>query len=299
MKISLTGASGFIGTKLLAKLAAQYGRESITVISSKEIEGFNCIGYKNNEIDAANGSITCDVAIHAGAYTPKSGAYANNITDCNSNVLFTESLLKRLDVDACRRIVNISTLDVYANSNNVKISETSSIDPVSLYGMSKLYCEKMIHGYAETNNAKSTTLRIGHVYGPGEEVYQKLLPIAISKILSDQPVELWGDGEDLRSFIHVDDVVDSIVAAIEKPVDADVINVVSGNTISIRQLVESLVGLSGKNVEIQTVPSNAPRRNLVFDNSLLRQTLLPEERNFDEQLREEFDYMAHLDEFHS
>jgi len=215
MKIIVTGGTGFIGSILLKELVSIYSKESITVISSKPIDGFNCILYAKNQLNLVEKNIECDVLIHVGAYTPKSGADANIIEKCNSNIIFTQNLLEAFA--SCKKIINISTLDVYAN--NGIINEKSEIDPISLYGMSKLYCERMINIYAATKDISALTLRIGHVYGPGEEVYKKILPLTMKKIIAGGPVEIWGDGSDLRSFIHVRDVVKAIIASISVEMD--------------------------------------------------------------------------------
>jgi len=294
MKIALTGATGFIGKVLLKELATIYGKESITVISSKPVSGFNCIIYENNRFDLSRNGIECDVLIHAGAYTPKSAADANIIEKCNSNIAFTQNLLE--EIVSCKKIINISTMDVYANDG--VINEKSAVSPVSLYGMSKLYCEKMVNAYAIAKDMSLITLRIGHVYGPGEEVYKKVLPLTMKKVIDGDSVEIWGDGSDLRSFIHVNDVVKAIITSIPKDVDVDLINVVSGNSISIEGLVKAIISCSGKLIEIKYIPTSAAKRDLVFDNTLLKENLLPSEMSFMEGLRDEYNYMAGFSEYH-
>lgn len=287
MRIAVTGVTGFIGLRLLNSLSAKYGNESITPISSRPIEGFDCVIYDENM--SFQDEIQCEVLIHAGAYTPKNSSQANIISKCNSNIFFTEMLLSNVSLAKLKKIVNLSSLDVYAGAE--KLDETSSVGPLSLYGMSKLYCEKMVHSFATENNIEARTLRIGHVYGPGEEAYQKVLPLTISKIINNQPVEIWGDGSELRSFIHVDDVVTTIVRSTEIDFEPEVINVVSGNALSIRELVSMLISISTKDIKVTYSAANYPSRDLVFDNSLLKKYLLPTERDLGLGLEEEYEYM--------
>jgi UDP-glucose 4-epimerase len=140
------------------------------------------------------------------------------------------------------------------------------------------------------------TLRIGHVYGPGEEAYKKIIPITISNAIKGKPVEIWGDGLDLRSFIYIDDVITAVVNAIEREPQADTVNVVSGNSINIKDLVASIIKVSGKGIDVTFKDSVAVSRNLVFDNNLLRSTLLETETDFMAGLAAEYNHMKTLHE---
>jgi UDP-glucose 4-epimerase len=295
MKILLTGASGFIGSRLLERLARVYGRDSVRLLTSKPLAGFDCIVYRSHrclEIGAVDVS-DIEAIVHAGAFTPKSGADANRIVECADNIVFTEQLLA-MPFRRLGKIVNLSTLDVYASAE--LITEASPLGPVSLYGDSKLYCERMIRTFCREKKVGYQTLRIGHVYGPGEESYKKIIPVAISKVLSGDPIEIWGDGFDLRSFIYIDDVISAIVNALGRDSLFEVVNIVSGHSISIRDLVSMIVRVSGKRLEAVHKDGAGVRRDLVFDNSLLRSTLLEVETDFLSGLTAEYNHMKKIHE---
>lgn len=295
MKILLTGSSGFIGAHLLKRLASIYGNKSICLLTSKPVTGFDCIIYKNHRnFDVGSYDLSdIDMVVHAGAFTPKNSTDANLVLPSSDNIFFTEQLLL-LPFKKLKKIVNLSTLDVYASAE--KISEESPVDPISLYGSSKLYCEKMIDAFTATNDVEYQTLRIGHVYGPGEGAYKKIIPITMSNVLDGKPVEIWGDGLDLRSFIYIDDVITAIVNAIERAPLVDIVNVVSGNSINIKDLVASIIKVSGESINVTYKDSAAASRNLIFDNSLLRSSLLETETDFMAGLTAEYNYMKAMHE---
>jgi len=294
MKILLTGATGFIGGHILTALFNKYGSESVVALCSTDIVNVNCVTYKSMQNFEIEKNFFDDIThiIHAGAFTPKDAQQANNLEACFSNIEYTKNLLSH-NFKSLSRILNISTIDVYTTTND-KLSEKSTVNPLNLYGSSKLYCEEMVKKFSEKNKNNYINLRIGHVYGPGEEKYKKVLPIAIQNIINNKPLELWGDGGDLRSFIFIDDVIESIMNAITIPETNLNINVVSGQAISILELLHKVVSVSGKNVKINRKESNHVKRDSVFNNHLLLSMVLKKETDLNHGLKVEYEYMKRL-----
>lgn len=295
MKILITGVSGFIGSRLLTAACSLYGPDNVVALSSRTNSLCETITYDSKDFSVNPTYLVkldeVDVLIHAGAYTPKRGADNNAIAECNGNIFFLQMLLS-LPFKSLKKFVYLSTLDVYESAN--PITEATPTLPSTLYGMSKLYCERMSGVFAANIKIPCQILRLGHVYGPGEEKYAKFLPNAIANILDEKTVELWGDGSELRSFIYVDDVVKAILAAVVLTVDVGVINVVGGTSISIRQMLDQLIAVSGKQVELVTKEYDGPRRDYIFDNTRLKAHLLPEETEFQFGLMTEYEYAASL-----
>jgi UDP-glucose 4-epimerase len=295
MKILLTGASGFIGSQLLRAVSAMFGRENVLVLTSRsQFDGpvvvYDPIEFRIDPADMDKFK-NVDVVIHAGAFTPKNGLQGNNSKACNGNIGFTQSLLD-LPFSNLKKIVYLSTVDVYGSSQLIR--EDSALLPATLYGLSKLYCERLVSVFSERREISHQILRIGHVYGPGEEKYEKFLPKAIHSIVGSLPVELWGDGSELRSYIYIDDVVNAVVNAIKLPDQVGAINVVGGLPISNRQLLDLLVSVSGKPVEIQFKEFSGTKRDYVFDNGKLKKYLLSLETDLLTGLKAEVDYMVSL-----
>jgi nucleoside-diphosphate-sugar epimerase len=291
MKILLTGASGFIGGHLLHALIKKFGNNAIIALTSNEIPDVECLIYESTSDFGLDKDCFDNIThvIHAGAFIPKDSKQANNIFSCSESIEYTKHLFS-YDFKELIRFINVSTVDIYASSNE-PISENSNIDSISLYGSSKLYCEKMAKAFSVQRENSYMNLRIGHVYGPGEEKYKKVVPIAIENILKDKPLELWGKGDDLRSFIYIEDVVDSIINSLESTVQNLDINIVSGKAISIHDLLYTIIDISGEMVEVKRIESNHEKRDLVFDNSLLLKTLLNKETDLIDGLTKEYDYM--------
>lgn len=295
MKLLITGASGFIGSRLINAACAALGSENVIAFSSRA--GYACpsIVYNGPDFNLSMADYallaTVEVLIHVGAFTPKNLLQANAIEECNGNIRFTEKLLA-LSFKNLKKILYISTLDVYEPA--ALTTETTPTLPVSLYGWSKLYCERMTAIFSTNHHLGCQILRVGHVYGPGEEKYEKFLPKAINNILLGDAVELWGDGSEVRSLIYIDDVVTAILQAVKLVKDVGPINVVGGVPVSIRALLDQLIAVSGKPVSIAARESSGTKRSYIFDNTKLRQYLLPVETDLTTGLQAEYVYMTEL-----
>ena len=162
MKIVITGTSGFIVSRLLQTAHATYG-ESVTAFSSHPSEGNHIVYANRTDFSLAPAELAlvedANVLIHAGAFTPKCGTEANQIKSCNSNIAFTEKLLA-LPLRNLTKIIFLSTLDVYANFDG-PISEATLTVPTTLYGMSKLYCERMMNLHALERSIPSKCYALG------------------------------------------------------------------------------------------------------------------------------------------
>lgn len=291
--ILVTGASGFIGKQLISALTKVYGSQNVVALTSKPIPDCNFLLHndytfeKDFFLKSAYSSI--NTIVHSGAYIPKSSSNANDWIQCNTNIKSTDCLLKS-SLPNLKKFVLLSTVDVYGEDNI--ITETSPIGPVSLYAHSKFYVEMMVSAWAKSNNIDYQILRVGHVYGPGEERYQKVIPITMKRLLKNEPLELYGNGSELRSFIYVNDALKAIMSAVKLVKASDlIVNVASEQRISILELFRKLIEISGQDVPIKITPNNSFSRNLIFDTTKLRMSLLSSETSLNDGLISEWNYM--------
>jgi nucleoside-diphosphate-sugar epimerase len=293
--ILLTGSSGFIGKHLLKSLIKKYGKENILVLTSKPIDDCTYLLHNNynfgKDFFIESGYSNIDTIIHAGAFTPKSSKEGNNILKSNSNIKNTTQIITS-DLPQLKKFIFLSTLDVYGA--DIPIREDSLLAPISLYGQSKLYCEELLKVWANQNNIIYQTLRIGHVYGPGEEEYKKIIPITINNIFQSQPVNIYGEGKEIRSFIYIFDVVEAILNSILLDTSIGIINIVGHEQININDLIQKIVLISEKTTEIKRIETNSSGRDIVFDNKKMKEILLNPKTTLDEGLKQEIDYFKSL-----
>lgn len=291
MSIMVTGGTGFVGNHVLRELKMQYSSEKIIALSSTEIEGIQTVISRNYKFDERylfdNGCSDIEVIIHIGAWTPKRAEDANDLLKAISNITNTKKLLVSY-LPKLKRIIYCSTLDVYSNAEGA-ITEKTLVAPQSMYGWSKLYCEKMVESFAREKNLIFQILRLGHIYGEGEEKYRKVMPVMIKNAVHGKDIMIYGDGKAIRTFIYIEDVAKAIVNAIRLEI-SDLINVVGDEAVTINQLADMIAKYSSEPIKIQHIPTDAGNRNCLFDNQHLRERLLKELTPFEEGLKKEIDY---------
>lgn len=131
---------------------------------------------------------------------------------------------------------------VYGIPSSVPIAETAPTDPISAYGISKLAIEKYLGLYRHLYGIDYLALRIANPYGRGQSPFRKQGVVAtiVYRALSGVPIEIWGDGEVTRDFLHVDDVVSALLAGIAYGGECRVMNVGSGVGCTLNQLLSEV-----------------------------------------------------------
>ncbi|HMU46617.1 MAG TPA: NAD(P)-dependent oxidoreductase [Chitinophagaceae bacterium] len=290
--ILLTGASGFIGHWLLKRLSSEYGKDNIVLLTSKPMPGYKYLLHRQYQFPETyfidEGFSEIEAIVHFGAFIPKSNDSANSINLCNQNINSTTKLLSA-SLPNLKKILFASTVDIYDSSQ--LISESTTINPVSLYGASKVYCEKLVQLVAAERNCIWQILRLGHVYGPGEESYKKLIPITIQKILMNETINIYGTGDEVRSYIYIDDLVENVVSALKLNFSAGPINIVGEYQVTVKELINMIIKILGKgNLKIEIGQKHG--RDLKFDNSKMQKLLVREFTSLEDGLRSEVLYFS-------
>lgn len=250
MNVLLTGCSGFIGKRLL-RLLQQSGM-NVFLLTSRPISGFHCILHKNYTYatsDLTNKGLNhVDTLIHVGGSTPRKSEDFSLTEKYLDNISCTRYLISHLP-NIPSKIIYISSVDVYDKHDKI-ISEGTPYQYESSYGLSKLICEKYLTEICK-NGSILQVLRLGNIYGPGEESYSKIVGSFLKKALLNEPIDIWSDGSELRSLLYVDDCCKAIYNSIKYDISLGITNVVSDQCISVLDLYKLIVSVTDSNSELR------------------------------------------------
>jgi len=279
----VTGATGFIGTHLVERLR-QFAGTRLVLLSRRPVahgarDSTTWVTADLRTLSEATwqkaGIEHLDFVFHLGCFTPRSGRQADDVERAlHDNIEGTWMLLQSLPA-APERLVLASTLDVYAPpGDGAVISEQTPCAPAGLYGISKLLGEEMAATHARAQGYDLAILRYGHIFGPGEDAYCKLIPEAIRQLRRGQAPTVYGDGGAERDFLYVADAVEATIrAALSDRAELGPVNIVRGQSHTIRHVVEILAEAAGFPGRIKYFRDKPLGHSLRFDNALMRELL--------------------------
>ncbi len=253
--VLVTGAEGFIGSHLARRLAGEGARVSALVRPGADLSRLNDLEGKieicprdirrQEELADLADRIAPRFVFHLAAVTDPSRS-ADGIDRCLAvNLGGTLNLLKALKKTACKRLVTVDTAEIYGR-NPPPFREEMAPDPVSPYSLSKALATLLCRTWATAYGFPVTILRLFLVYGPGQGG-ERFLPQLIAAGLSGRPLRMTA-GEQTREYTYIDDVVEGFLRAALRGPSGELINLGSGEEISLRELVEKVGECLGRRI---------------------------------------------------
>ena len=190
-----------------------------------------------------------DIVFHEAAFAsvPQSVKMPENCNNVNINgILNVLNAARRMDVD---NVIFASSSAVYGNTPGFPKTEENRRVPISPYGVAKLACEAYMQVYHHVYGLKTTTLRYFNVYGPrqrDDSPYTGVIAIWFNRARNNQNLKVFGDGEQSRDFTFVNDVVQANLLAGEKDTPGEIFNVGAGHPITLTNLGNLILKLTGK-----------------------------------------------------
>jgi len=192
------------------------------------------------------------VIIHLAAKISVSESIINPAGTFQVNVNGTRNVLESCEKNHVKKLIVASSAAVYGESSpDVKLTEESETNPISPYGESKLKMEQEIREFTSKHDINCVILRFFNIFGVGQsKEYAGVISKFIEKIRQDKPLEIFGDGLQTRDFVAIKDVVNSIHNAIPQD-KSGTYNIASGKVVTIKELAELILSISGKELEIR------------------------------------------------
>ncbi|MFT5175872.1 MAG: UDP-glucose 4-epimerase [Gammaproteobacteria bacterium] len=295
-RVCVTGGAGFIGVRLVSNLLER-GIE-VTVLDDLSVgvrsrvpDGARLVvGDIRDAAPAREAVDGCDALVHLAARVAIRSSFEHAVDDTSINVVGTASMLRAaIDAGTVRRFVFASSMAVYADSLSAKpIDESHLARPTSPYGISKLAAERLVHLMCAEAGLSSTALRLFNTYGPGQTFspYVGVVTIFVTQLLNGQPVTIFGDGEQCRDFVHVDDVATAFVLAVQSERSQCTYNVGTGHAISVNEVYERVCRAMDKDIAARhVVAAPGELRYSIADINAARHELgYSPERKFDSEI---------------
>jgi UDP-glucose 4-epimerase len=258
-RVLVTGGAGFIGSHLVDRLLA----EDIEVVVLDNLQGgrleniHHHVGKKN--FCFARGDIRdshlvrnlvkdVDAIVHQAAQVSIPESIENPVLTNDVNVNGTLNLLMASVESDVKRFVYASSCAVYGDAEVMPIKEDCLPRPTSPYGASKLAAENYVRVFYEVFRLKTVCLRYFNVFGSRQVYnnYSGVITQFVNRLAKNLPLVIFGDGEQSRDFVHVQDVVEANMLALKNRSAVGVFNVATGIATTINQLANTLLGITNK-----------------------------------------------------
>ena len=252
----VTGGAGFVGSYIVKALVGMgYRVRVIDNLSNGRLENLSSV---LPEIEFIKGDILntevlqrvvsgVDYVIHQAAQISVLDSVKNPINYHHCNVTGTLMLLECCRRFSIKRVVIASSSAVYGDSPKLPLVESSALNPTSPYGLSKYINELHARQYYKLYRVETVCLRYFNIYGPGQSInspYSAVIPKFISQLLTGEMVEIYGDGNQTRDFIYIDDVVKANLLACHTPnCGGEVFNIAGGQSTSVNDLYNRICKL--------------------------------------------------------
>ena len=258
----VTGGAGFIGSHLVDRLV-QEGAEVRVLDDFSSGTERNLAGSRGRvdvrRADLRDGAAVreavtgCDRVFHLAAIPSVHRSVDDPVLTHDVNVTGTLQLLEACRQASVSRLVLAASCAAYGNAPDLPKRESMSPSPESPYASQKLMCEEYCRLYSALYGLETVALRFFNVFGPRQDPasdYAAAIPRFVCAALSGQPATIFGDGEQTRDFVYVEDIARANLLAADAPDAAgQVINIGGGGRISLNRLVGTIKALTGSAVD--------------------------------------------------
>jgi UDP-glucose 4-epimerase len=305
----VTGGAGFIGSHLVEALVQRGDR--VRVLDNLSTGHAHNLAHLAGRVELIEGDL-CDAAavaraaagveciFHQAALASVPRSVEAPLDTNAACVTGTVTLLDQARRAGVRRVVYAGSSSAYGDQPYVAKRECDPPSPLSPYAAAKLAAEHYCHAFYRTYGLQTVCLRYFNVYGPRQDPgspYSAVIPLFIVALLQGRRPVIYGDGQQTRDFTYVGDVVQgNLLAATSQTAVGRTMNVASGRSLSLLELLAALNRLLGASVQpVHQPPRAGDVRDSLADITLARQYLGYEARiGFEEGLRRSIDYYRSL-----
>jgi len=263
MHILVTGGAGFIGSNFVRKiLSGEYaGTENykVTVLDALtyagNVKNLDSV-IESQNLNFVHGNIldteivndlmkNVDAVVHFAAESHVDRSISGSREFIMTNVVGTHTLLEAARVNGISKFVHVSTDEVYGTIPIGSWDENCPLLPNSPYSASKAGSDLLVRSYFRTHNLNVNITRCSNNYGP-YQFPEKVIPLFVTNLMDGKKVPLYGEGLNVRDWLHVDDHCKGIFLVLEQGKPGEIYNIGGGTELTNKELTELLLKASGK-----------------------------------------------------
>lgn len=303
MNLLVTGGAGFIGSNFLRRRRRTRPADKLVVLDALTYAGNPASIADLDGIELVKGDI-CDGALvertlvdhrieaiaHFAAESHVDRSILGPLAFVQTNVVGTATLLDQARKAKVKRFLHVSTDEVYGDlgPSDAPFSERTPVQPRSPYSASKAGSDHLVRSYFETFHFPTVITRCSNNYGP-YQFPEKLIPLMILNAMADTPLPVYGDGQNVRDWIHVEDHCAAIERVLEDGRDGEVYNVGGRSERPNLDIVREILRLTGKPESLIRFVADRPghdRRYAIDDEKIERELGWTRARRLEEGLAE-------------
>jgi dTDP-glucose 4,6-dehydratase len=302
MSLLITGGAGFIGANFVRRRRARHPGEKLVVLdaltyagnlaSLDGVEGFTLVRGDICDgalVERVLGDHAVEAVVHFAAESHVDRSILGPGAFVRTNVVGTATLLEKARAAKVKRFVHVSTDEVYGDlgPHDPAFTEATPIAPRSPYSASKAGSDHLARAWFETYKFPTLITRCSNNYGPFQ-FPEKLIPLMILNALEDKSLPVYGDGMNVRDWIHVEDHCDAVMRVLEAGREGEVYNIGGRSEKPNIEIVKSILKELGKPESLIRFVADRPghdRRYAIDDRKIERELGWTRQRAFGEGLQ--------------
>jgi len=263
MRVLVTGGAGFIGrhiTEYFQHRAEVRVLDNLRSGLKTNLSGLNCQFMVGSILDrdlVRESMKGVDFVFHLAAMTSVQESMQKPNECAEINTRGTAIVLEEAARTGVKKLIFSSSAAIYGNNLTIPKTESMSAEPKSPYATSKYEAERHCHAFTDEGRLATVSLRYFNVFGPYQNPrgeYSAVVPAFVEKAISNEPITIFGDGQQTRDFIYVDDVIAANAFFALESQATGIFNVACGRTITVADLALTIRKLTKSSCTIQYGP---------------------------------------------